>query len=554
MTKSAYPGKTRQKKFYFSIKNEPLYPHLKLTREEFPRLLSTRKIDDDDAEYFGPFLNRSAARILVDFLNRTFRLRTCDIDIDGNFEVPCTQYYAKRCLGPCVKSLCGPAEYREIVELVRLFLRNDRGGFVSESKQLIAKAAYELDFERAAFLRDIQEKIDGFWRDKRRQVWVDGASVDTLVLDQNDEEVKVFLVTTRGRRRLGSRVFVFRRFPGVESEQALADVIGQFYRIHAPREVRVSRDFADRKRLSRELSRKFHRTVKIVVNDEEAARITVVKALERTRVESGLDDLKVVKTVREIGRDFKRIFGLSKIPSRIEGFDTAHISGTAPAAAMSVWQDGKFLNAEYIARLSERSSELDTLRDFIAYRFLEGKSKRPDLIIVDGGRSHVNAASETLSGFPDRKFALAGAVKPRGKHNDVSYFILEDGSRIDYDDDSEAMRILRVLRDDAHELANSAHRQSRDMGYYYELAGILPSLSERERQSMLVRFGSIKRIVELNEIEIRGAVGEAAAAATLRDLHTYKLGKSRKILPLIVPIRYDDPNGEAGDLRPIKSR
>ena len=553
MTKSADSGKARRRKFHFSIKDEPLYPHVKLTREEFPRLLSTRKIDDD-AEYFGPFLNRSAARILVDFLNRTFRLRSCDIEIDGNFEVPCTQYYAKRCLGPCVKSLCGPVEYREMVELVRLFLRNDRGGFLSESKQLIAKAAHELDFERAASLRDIQQRIDDFWRDKRRQVWVDNASVDTLVLEQNDEEVKVFLVTTRGRRRLGSHVFVFRRFPEVEPARALADVIEQFYRIHAPREIRVSRDFANRKTLARELSRKFARVIKIVVTDEEAARITIVKALERTRVETGLDDLKVKKTLREIGRDFKRIFGLSKIPSRIEGFDTAHISGTAPAAAMSVWQEGKFVESEYIARLSDRDSELDTLRDFIAHRFLENKSKLPDLVIVDGGLSHLNAASESLRAFPDRRFALAGAVKPRGKHNDVSYFILENGGRIEYDDDSEAMRILRVLRDEAHELANSAHRQSRDMGYYYELAGILPSLNERERQSMLVRFGSIKRIVELSESEIRDAAGEARSEAILMDLNAYRLGKANKKMPLIVPIRYDDPNGEAGDLRPIQAR
>ena len=99
---------------------------MKLTAEAFPRLLSTRNIADDGAEYFGPFLNRTAARILIDFLNQTFRLRSCTIEIDGNFAVPCTQYYAKRCVAPCVKSLCSIEEYQAFIGLTRLFLQNHR--------------------------------------------------------------------------------------------------------------------------------------------------------------------------------------------------------------------------------------------------------------------------------------------------------------------------------------------------------------------------------------------------------------------------------------------
>ncbi|CAN5491420.1 hypothetical protein BH18ACI3_BH18ACI3_19600 [soil metagenome] len=148
---------------------------------------------------------------------------------------------------------------------------------------------------------------------------------------------------------------------------------------------------------------------------------------------------------------------------------------------------------------------------------------------------------------------MIAAVKPRGKHSDISHFIMEDGRRIEFDANNKAMRVLQILRDEAHELANSAHRQSRDMGYFYELAAILPSLNENERQMLLVKFGSIKKILEIGEFQLRELFSKEKVVRILLDQKNNREGKSRKIRPPIIPIRYDDPNGDAGDLRPIKA-
>ena len=99
----------------FSIAGQPVHPHIKLTNEDFPRPLATRILRDDGDEYFGAFLSRTNVRILIDFLNRTFRLRSCAIEIDGSFPVPCTQSYAKRCVAPCVASLCARERYLELM-------------------------------------------------------------------------------------------------------------------------------------------------------------------------------------------------------------------------------------------------------------------------------------------------------------------------------------------------------------------------------------------------------------------------------------------------------
>ncbi|MCU1290651.1 MAG: Excinuclease subunit, partial [Acidobacteria bacterium] len=105
-----------QKKYVFPLANQRVYPFLKITAEEYPRLLVTRKIENDEAEYFGPFLPETGVRLLLDFLNKIFKLRSCDIEIDGSFDVPCTQFYRKRCVAPCVAALCDKTEYLKIVE------------------------------------------------------------------------------------------------------------------------------------------------------------------------------------------------------------------------------------------------------------------------------------------------------------------------------------------------------------------------------------------------------------------------------------------------------
>lgn len=537
-------------KYRFSLAGLPLYPHLKLTRERFPRLLATRIIDNDNAEYFGAFLNRSAARILIDFANKAFRLRTCQIEIDGEFPVPCTQFYSKRCVAPCVKSLCSEKDYLEMVELVRLFLPDERERFAARLAGMIDAAAGDLDFEKSAFLRDIGLRVTEFWQDKKLRVWLNDA-VDTLVLETENEEVKVYLVTQRGRRMLGMRVFAWPYSVYEIPEQALGEVISQFYRFHAPREVRVSRDFHGRLELSRVLSRKFGRTIKISVVKITAHQITTERAMMRTKLEDSLAGLKPSPGAAEIGRDLRKIFGLNKIPVRIEAFDAAHISGSDLTAASSVWQNGRFLSEQYEFWFSDQASELGTLTKFVS-RSLGKQRNLPDLILIDGGQSQLNAALKSVVGLPGRQFSIISAVKPPGKHSDISHFLTEKGSRIEFDGKIDAMRVLRILRDEAHDLANSAHRQSRDMSYFYELATILPSLNERERQTLLTQKGSIRKILESTLKELTGLIGEERGFIAFEHVKAHRSVPTRVARPLVIPIRFDDPNGEAGDLRPIK--
>ncbi len=355
-------------RYNFSIEGRPLYPHIKLTREPFPRLLATRMIHDDDAEYFGPFLNRTSARILIGLLNRTFRLRSCAIDVDGSFSYPCTQYYARRCVAPCVSVLCGTEEYANFVHLARLFLRNDRDEFEFLIGTFIQSAADRLDFESAAYFRDILSQIRSFWADGRRSAWINDAT-DTFVVERVADVVTVFIITTRGVRSLGSRAFTFQVFDESDIRELLSDLILQFYRVGAPREIRIPFELPDRRELVREISQQTGRSVKIVVEGKVPGRITALKGLAKIKLENELQNLKPAVSPKVLGKQLARLFGLERPPSRIEAFDAAHISGTYSTAGMAVWQDGRLITEEYREELSEDAGETATLGKFIGERF-----------------------------------------------------------------------------------------------------------------------------------------------------------------------------------------
>jgi excinuclease ABC subunit C len=441
------------------------YPHLKLTADEFPRILATRRIEDDGAEYFGAMLPKTAARILIDFLNKTFKLRSCDIEVDGNFPMPCTQFYRRRCVGPCVASICSPQRYAEIVEVARLFLQNDKRRFRSSIKKLISASSDDLNFENAAIYRDILEAVEHYWKQARWQVWLDDA-IDTYALEETAAGFNIFLVTHRSRGVLGRKVFRVDREDTATPDEALAQIIRSFYAVHLPKEIRVPHDFYGRKPLIDELSERFGKQAVIRVFRPGA---NAGRGLILSRDEENIDRAKPHAGAERITRELKNAFGLATVPHRVEAFDVAHISGTGFVAAWSVWNAGRFLSADFGFEISEQKSELSALAVAVERRAL-ADSRPPDLILLDGGKPQLNAVLKQLTNAPDRPPVIA-AVKPKGRHSAIAAFLTKDGGSHPFNTESPAHAMLQLLRDEAHDLANRAHRDHREMMPFYERVG-----------------------------------------------------------------------------------
>ena len=443
------------------------YPHIKITKEEFPRALATRLIEVDGDDYYGAFLPKTAARILIDFLNRAFRLRSCDIPIDGTFPVPCTQYFRRRCVAPCVAEICAPDAYMKLVSLARKFLANDRDGFIAQAESLIEQAAALENFETAARIRDVAIAVDRFWSDPRKNVWLEDA-VDTFDVDESDDEITIHLVTHRRRKVLGRKIFVssLKRFSNADA--ALSSLLDSFYVCHLPREIRVPIRLSRRAELETSLSHRFGRQVKISVSDPARKGVNAFRGLNLSRAEQLLDKAKPTATPKSISAELKAQLALDFLPKRIDAFDVAHISRTAFAAARSVWEDGRFLSAEYNFIISERRSELEVLAEAVEKSVAKDeRSKR--LILLDGGTAQLNMVTGVLNGRPHPH--IVAAVKPKGNHSSVAAFLTEAGGRFAFDINSAAHAMLQLLRDEAHDLANRAHRDYREMLPFYEAQG-----------------------------------------------------------------------------------
>ena len=537
----------KAKKHKFSIEGKPLYPHLKLTSERFPRVLATRLIEDDGSEYFGAFLNRTSARMLLDFVNRTFRLRSCEIPVDGSFNYPCTMYYKRRCCAPCVAELCDDAEYAERVNWVRLFLRNERELLREVFLRRIESVAGELDFELASRLRDRIGEIEEYWENTRISPWTENTS-DTFEVRHSAAGLDIFLVSQRARRVLGERTFSFPDAGESEAGEALADVIDQFYRFHTPKEIRVSIDFERRREIQKTLSDRSGRKVPISLVTDKNRKTSTEVAVFKSTTELDLGRSIARPSAAELRSEIGRLFGIRKVPELISAVDVSHISGTDQVAAAIAWEDGRPAPhaAEYL--LTDTPSEPAALAELIAKRCSGG---RPEIVLVDGGSSQLYAASFALP--PGSGVFLVGVVKPPGEHSEVSHFLTVAGRRVDFDPASPAMQLMKRLRDEAHEFANAVHRETRDYAPFYEMANIVPSLTEPERHRLLKHFGSSRRVAEAGETELSGLLGREVASIAAGEIEGYRNGTRLRIKPLVVPIRFQAADGASEDLRPISS-
>jgi excinuclease ABC subunit C len=524
------------------IANGTLYPHLKLTRETFPRLLVTRKVLDPADEYFGAFLPNTSVRIWLYHLNKIFRLRSCDLALDGGWPLPCSRYFSKECVAPCVAGLCDEAAYQDRVQAVRFFLSGAMKEFEQFVTERIDRFAEGLEFEKAAEWRDLSGSAKALAASKRFDIRIDRA-VDTYSVIETADNLLVHLVTSRGRRMIGNREFVFEKNAGWTAESAVEAILGGFYQFNVPREIRLPFALVNGKQIQRTYLDRFDRAVKFSIHENElkdAAR----RRLNQIQVDFGLEKIGTNPTPEEIGAELKRFFGLRKKPRRIEAFDVAHISNQNFVTASCVWDRGEIRPD----RLRYWAIAAETEPAALAFGVRERLTSPPvpDLILVDGGHGQQNAVLEVLRQSQAASIPVVAATKPAGQHKQIAHFFTPKGEQIEFIAGNRALELLRELRDEAHQNANELHRQQRDSKAIFEDVNVTLLLTPAERKALLKQFGSLKAIGEAPESESAKLIGTEKA----RQIRAAAGMPSE--LPLVIT-RLNEIGGAANDLRQIKA-
>ena len=457
------------------------YPFLKITRERFPRVLATRRPDKNPRgdKIFGAFLPAVAVRYLLDLLQRIFKLRTCELDIDGTFDAPCPEYFLHRCLAPCVSEICSEKKYLETVEEVELLLEGKKENLLYILDREIEVLSENLEFEKAQSILQKREILDRVLTDSKWKIRLADAT-DVLTLKRETDEIMLYLTTLRRGKIIGQKFFVFPNDVANESN-IFAGFIEDFYKFYLPKQIYVSEDFADRKTVEKNLAKRFGRKIKILAQLPEKLPPTILTARKTVEKISAGKNSRRDFDAEKIAVILQQEFLLKNLPRRIECFDVAHLAGEAIVGARVSAFEAAILKDEEIVWQFENLSETESLARSVVERLkiLPSKKSLPDFILLDGGKPQIGAVGKILAATNFAKINLVGAVKPPKRHAEINYFLLENDQKILFDAQNSAHQFLKRMRDAAHALANSTHRN------VHSLATIFAENSNAPRVQLL---------------------------------------------------------------------
>ncbi|RMH33472.1 MAG: excinuclease ABC subunit UvrC [Acidobacteria bacterium] len=504
-------------RYNIMLKDDKQYPHIKITKEKFPKAIITRKIQKDGASYYGPFLPSSMARKVLDVVNRTFQLRTCDIEIDGKLPRPCLEYHLKRCLAPCVADLCKPEEYQEAVKDAKMFLEGRNKELAEELERRMWEFAEAEKYELAAKYRDLRATVLKL-AEQQKMATASDKDVDIFGYYHEGQRLALQLFTMREGKVIGRREFFWEDLDAenFNPSEFFSRILTQYYNTgYVPSEIYVPEDFEDRSLLEKFLAERRGRKVKIIVpkRGKNADMIDLVEQNAKIAFESRFRILKPGKVLEEL----QEILQLPALPERIESFDISNISGAENVAGIVVFENGKIARSEtrrLIIKSVEGANDVASIREAVYRRYrrlLNENGKLPQLILIDGGKGQVNAAISALKEL-GLEISVVGVVKPPKHHNRISHLLTLEGA-IEFDERLACFRLIQQIRDETHKVAVEYHRKRREMRDLTSELTAIPGVGEKRKVKLLRNFGSVERIAEASFEELRPFVGENTAQA-----------------------------------------
>ncbi|MGH9958088.1 MAG: excinuclease ABC subunit UvrC, partial [Pyrinomonadaceae bacterium] len=411
--------KKHKPRYNVNLKDDKSYPHLKLTiNEPFPKVVITRRIQNDGALYFGPFLPASLARKTIDLINRTFQLRTCDIEIDGKAPRPCLEYHIKRCLGPCVKGLCTAEQYQEAVKDVRLLLEGRNKELADTLEARMAQASSDLRYEMAAKYRDLRKTVMRL-SEQQKMATSPARDEDIFAYYREGRRLALQLFTMREGHIVGRREFFWEDLPEDDFDPAsfLSDVLAQYYSTdYVPKEIHVPVDFEDRELLERALTERKGRRVRIR-HTQRGEKRDLIDLGEKNAKLAFEQRFRVLKPdMKLVLEELQETLELPRFPAHIESFDVSHIQGAENVAGMVVCDNGKMNRSEYRKfriRGVEGAKDVASMNEAVLRRYrrvLDEGKPLPNLIMIDGGKGQLAAAAAAMSELDLEAIPMVGVV------------------------------------------------------------------------------------------------------------------------------------------------
>ncbi|HEL5026283.1 TPA: excinuclease ABC subunit UvrC [Stenotrophomonas maltophilia] len=516
--------KSLSPRYNVSLRDDKTYPHVLLTREDWPRIALHRGPRAIPGRYFGPYPGVTAVRETLNLMHKLFKLRSCEDSVFRNRSRPCLQYQIGRCSAPCVELVPAP-DYAESVRRAALFLEGKSDELTRELGEQMQAASEALEFEQAARLRDLISSL----RSMQTRQYVDGraADLDVLAVAMQGSQACVLLLAFRDGRNLGTRPF-FPRTNGEESpEEVLAAFVSQYYiEFEPPREILLDREIPDADLLVAALSASAERKVQLKwnVRGERAGYVELASRNAQLTLATEFNSRNAQHARSDALRE---MLGLAEPVKRVECFDISHTLGEATVASCVVFDAAGPVRAQYrrfnISGI-EPGDDYAAMRQAIDRRFrraVEEQGVLPDVLLIDGGAGQLAQAQAALADLGVEGVLLVGVAKGVERRAGHEALVMPDGRELRPGAANPALQFIQQVRDEAHRFAITGHRGRRQKARMTSKLEDIPGIGPRRRASLLKHFGGLVGLKAAGEAEIAKVEGinDALAARIYANLH-----------------------------------
>ncbi|MDY6988695.1 MAG: excinuclease ABC subunit UvrC [Thermodesulfobacteriota bacterium] len=512
--------KKHRPRYNVVLKDDKRYPCLRLDVESpYPNLTIVRKPKKDRALYFGPFASSGAVRRTLKWIHRTFKLRKCKASKPRHRERPCLNFQMGLCLGPCSLPV-DPDRYEAEVHKVILFLKGRMPELVKSVRDEMEGAAARQEFEEAATHRD---RLFALEKTLEKQVAFtpDFKDRDVVGMARQNHAVLIMALFVRQGLFMGSRPFFFPETLASDTE-LVSSFVKQYYKNapFIPKEVLLPTAPEDRALLEEWLGEMKGEKV-YVMTPQRGEKARLIEMAVQNAEKSLGEHLSAALAEEGMGDRIQNRLGLDRYPERVECFDLSNIAGTEAVGAMVVFERGRPAPQQYRRYRIKKAFEADDyamLREVLTRRYRQRKAgtSLPDLLMVDGGKGHLNVAVSVLRGLGlYSSFDLISIAKRDVEHGETEDKIYKPGRKnpVNFRKDPAALLFLQRIRDEAHRYVITYHRKRRLMTYRRSALEGIPGIGRKRRSQLLKHFGSMKGIRAASVEELRRVPGMTGPAA-----------------------------------------
>lgn len=521
-------------KYNIRLKDDKTYPYIKINiQDAFPRMTIVRQMKKDGARYFGPYTNVNAMWEIVDIIKNTWPMRTCSRNLprDIGKERACLNYHIGKCLAPCEGKI-SQEDYKKMIDEVLNFLSGKYKEVIKKLQQDMLIASEDLQFEKAAQLRDqimAIEKIE----QKQTATLSTMLDQDVIAFAKNPEDTLIQVYFVRQGKLVGREHFYLQGTEDETIEEIFRDFVVQFYAnaTFIPKEVVIERVPHEREVLESYLAEKRGSKVNLITpqkGSKHGLMELASKNAEVTLSQFGDQIKKEQERTKGAVEEIQRAIGLDKLPHRIEAYDISNTQGIQSVGGMVVFEGGKPKKSDY-RKFKIKSifgpNDYGSLEEVLNRRFNRMKteadsssfSKMPDLILMDGGKGQVGIAEKVMQKY-QLHIPVCGMVKD-DKHRTRG--LLYQGEEIQLETHSEGFKLVTRIQDEVHRFSIEYHKKLRGKAQVQSILDDIPGIGKERKKIIIHHFKSIENLkaASLEEIEQVEGIPQNVASNIYQFFH-----------------------------------